>query len=60
MTGYALALTAAGEDATLWVPKTCATWADAQGMPSAQRSVPGGRRGGLRLGERAMIFGLQA
>jgi hypothetical protein len=28
----------------LWVPKTCVTWADAQGMPSAQRSVPGGRR----------------
>jgi hypothetical protein len=44
----------------LWVPKTCATWADAQGMPSAQRSVPGGRRGGLRLGGRAMIFGLWA
>jgi hypothetical protein len=43
----------------VWVPKTIATWADSRGNASA-RACARGRRAGLHLAVRAMIFGLWA
>jgi hypothetical protein len=49
-----------GIDEHLWVPKTCATWADA--LQIAVGSVPrsGAGRAGLGPSGDGMIFGLQA